>query len=55
MPLLLEVSVLAGTLLALAGAGFGLAGRVVRRRRLAALTLYGQSSSRAQSRLSVRR
>ncbi|WP_405944427.1 signal peptidase I [Streptomyces sp. NBC_01020] len=55
MPLLLAVSVLAGTLLALAGAGFGLAGRVVRRRRLAALTPYGQSSSRAQSRLSVRR
>ncbi|MET9531128.1 MULTISPECIES: signal peptidase I [unclassified Streptomyces] len=55
MPLLLAVSVLAGTLLALAGAGFGLAGRIVRRRRLAALTPYGQSSSRAQSRLSMRR
>ncbi|WP_328318069.1 signal peptidase I [Streptomyces sp. NBC_00388] len=55
MPLLLATSVLAGTLLALAGAGFGLAGRVVRRRRLAAMTRYGQSSSRTQSRLSVRR
>ncbi|NDZ80650.1 signal peptidase I [Streptomyces sp. SID10853] len=55
MTLLLTVSLLAGTLFALAGAGFGFAGRTVRRRRLAALTPYGQSSSRAQSRLSVRR
>ncbi|MFE2373594.1 signal peptidase I [Streptomyces sp. NPDC059398] len=55
MTLLLTLSLLAGTLLALAGAGFGLAGRVVRRRRLAAVTPYGQSSSRTQSdRLSSR-
>ncbi|WP_405779752.1 signal peptidase I [Streptomyces sp. NBC_00859] len=55
MPLLLGAGVLTGTLLALAGAGFGLAGRVVRRRWLAATTRYGQSSSRVQSRPSVRR